>query len=140
MYLILLLAVFALTGVFAVQNEGTQVFHLLGYTWTLPTWVPTTVGVGIVSALLLLVASYSGLGSRFREIGHGREIDDHRRVIQDLRDENARLREQLAAARGEVRGAARGTGAGAGAPRPSWLEAIRDLPNRLVALRDHSTT
>lgn len=104
MYVILLLALFAITAVFAVQNEGTQVFHLAGYSWMLPTWAPTAIGVGAVSVLLILVMSYSGIGSRFREIGHGRAIDEHRRMIDGLRAENVRLREELAAAQGAARG------------------------------------
>lgn len=106
MYLILLLAIFALAGVFAVQNPGSQVFHLLGYSWLLPTWAPAVIGVGAVSVLLILVMSYAGIGSRFRQMGHGREIDVHRRQIEDLRAENARLREELAAARGAAAGPA----------------------------------
>jgi hypothetical protein len=102
MYLILLLAVFALTGVFAVQNSGTQDFHYLGWGRSLPVWAPTAVGVGVVSVLLIAVRSYAGLGSRLREIGHGREIDQHVRVVEDLRAENARLREELAEARGAL--------------------------------------
>src|SRR5256885_7283655 len=98
MYLILLIALFILTGVFAVQNESSQVFHFLGYSWQLPTWGPTAIGIGVVSILLILVISYAGIGSRFREMGHGRLIDEHRRAIDDLRAENARLREELAAA------------------------------------------
>lgn len=100
MYLILLLAIFALAGVFAVQNPGSQVFHFLGYGWLLPTWAPTAIGIGAVSVLLILLMSHAGLGSRFREMGHGREIDAHRREIEGLRAENGRLREELAAARG----------------------------------------
>jgi hypothetical protein len=102
MYLIVLLAVLALTGVFAVQNGGTQDFHYLGYGRELPVWAPTAIGVGIVSVLLIVVRSYTGLGSRLREIGHGRELDQHVRVIEDLRTENARLREELAEARGAL--------------------------------------
>jgi hypothetical protein len=99
MYLIVLLAVFALTGVFAVQNGGTQDFHYLGYSRALPIWAPTAVAVGVVSLLLIVVMSLTGLGSRIREIGHGREIDQHVRAIEELRAEIGRLREELAGAR-----------------------------------------
>ena len=122
MYLILLLVVFILTGVFSVQNVGTHDFTLLGYSWTLPLWAPTAIGVAIVSVLLLLHMSYAGLGSRFREMGYGRELDDHRGRIDGLVAENARLREELAAARGEVRGAA----TAARPPRPTWLDGVRE--------------
>ena len=126
MYLILLLVVFALTGVFAVQNVGTQAFNLLGYTWNLPIWAPTAIGVALVSLLLMLHMSHAGLGSRFRELGHGREIDEHRDQIDGLRAENARLREELAATRGEVRGAA-----STGAPRRSWMDGVRSMGDRV---------
>jgi uncharacterized integral membrane protein len=125
MYLIVLLVVFGLLGVFAVQNGGTQDFTLLGYTWNLPIWVPTAIGTAIVSVLLLLQMSHAGLGARFREFGHGRSLNEHRGVIEELRDQNARLREQLA----ELRGAA-------SASQPSgrsWTAGLRDLPNRVRA-------
>lgn len=126
MYLIALLIVFGLLGVFAVQNGGTQDFTLLGYTWNLPTWAPTAIGTGLASVLLLLHMSHAGLGARFRELGHGRALDEHRGLIEDLRADNARLREQLAAARGAA--SVRGPVAG---PRRSWTDELRDLPNRV---------
>ncbi len=122
MYLIALLVVFALFGVFAVQNDGTQTFTLLGYTWTLQTWVPTAIGTGVVSALLLLHMSYAGLGHRIRELGHGRALGEHRDAIEELRAENSRLREELAAVKGEVRGAAVSNGG-----RRSFADSIRGL-------------
>lgn len=130
MYLIVLLVVFALFGVFAVQNGGTQDFTLAGYTWNLPTWAPTAIGTGIVSLLLLLHMSHAGMWSRFREFGHGRAIDQHRGLIDELRVENSRLREQLAEARGAM-GAARSQPAAVNrgtTPPPSrnWVDGIRD--------------
>jgi hypothetical protein len=127
MYLILLLVVYGLLGVFAVQNGGTHDFTLLGYTWGLPIWGPTAIGTGAVSVLLLLHMSHAGLGSRFREMGYGREIDEHRDRIDLLRSENARLREELAAARGEVRGA---TNSGRPAQQ-SWLDGFRSMGARV---------
>lgn len=128
MYLIALLVVFALVGVFAVQNGGTQDFTLLGYAWNLPTWVPTAIGTAAVSVLLMLHMSHAGIGSRFREMGHGRALDEHRGAIEDLRAENGRLREQLAAARGAASSTARRPAAG---PRRSWVDDLRDVPNRI---------
>jgi hypothetical protein len=125
MYLILLLAVFALTGVFAVQNDSTQHFTLLGYAWNVPAWTPTVIGVAVVSALLLLHMSHAGMGDRLRAMRSDRTLDEHRGLVDNLRTENARLREELAAMRGEVRGATRG------APRRSWVDGLRALPNRL---------
>ena len=121
MYLILLMAVFALTGVFALQNVGTHDFTLLGYAWSLPLWAPTAIGVGAVSILLLLHMSHAGLGSRFREMGYGRELDEQRDRIDGLQADNARLREELAAALGQARGVA----TAAGPPRQSWLDSLR---------------
>src|SRR5690242_14805871 len=95
MYLIALLIVFAATAVFAIQNPGSQDFSFLGYVWRVALWVPAAIGVGAVSILLLLQGSTSGLGYRFRQIGHERELGEHRGAIADLRDENARLREEL---------------------------------------------
>jgi hypothetical protein len=112
-YLLLLLAVFALTGVFAVQNEGSQVLHLLGYSRSLPIWVPTTTAVGVVSGLLLLGNALAGLRYRIREIGHARDVAEHHSVIDALRAENADLREELAALVGELRGAASSQAGGA---------------------------
>jgi hypothetical protein len=54
-------------------------------------------GIGVMSVLLVLASGFSGLGSRLREIGHGREIDRHRQAIDELRADNARLRGVLAA-------------------------------------------
>lgn len=133
MYLILLLVVFALVGVFAAQNGGTHDFALLGYTWSLPLWIPTAIGTAAVSALLLLRMSHATLGSRFRELGHGRALHEHKDRIDELRDENVQLREQLAAARGEVRGAA----ATRRAPRQSWMDELRAMTARA---RNRSTT
>jgi uncharacterized integral membrane protein len=135
MYVILLLVVFALLGVFAVQNGGTQDFSLLGYTWNLPLWAPTAIGTAAASVLLMLHMSHAGLGSRFREIGFGREIDEHRDRIDALRDENARLREELAAARGQVRGAA----AANRGPQQSFMDSLRAMTDR-VRGRTSTTT
>jgi len=126
MYVILLLVVFALTGVFVAQNGSTHDFSLLGYTWTLPIWAPTAIGVAAVSVLLLLHLSHAGLWSRFREMGHWRELDEHVNRIDRLRAENAQLREELAAARGQVQGAAAG-----GAPQQSWMDGFRAMGNRV---------
>ena len=110
MYLVPLLAIIGLTAVFAYENEGTQVFHLFGYAWTLPTWAPAVAGVGAVAALLVLVAGFSGLGARFREIDRGHELSRQRSAIDRLRIENARLRGEVAALRAQLSSAA-------GAPR-----------------------
>ena len=132
MYLIALLAVLALVAVFGVQNDGTQNFTLLGYTWTLQTWAPTAIAAGLVSALLLLHMGAAGVGHRFRQFGHGRALGEHRDVIEELRSENGRLREELAAVKGEVRGVRSATG---GQPR-SLMEGLRTLPNRLAGGRN----
>lgn len=131
MYVILLLVVFALTGVFVAQNGSTHDFSLLGYTWTLPIWTPTAIGVAAVSVLLLLHLSHAGLWSRFREMGHWRELDEHVDRIDRLRAENAQLREELAAAHGQVRGAA-----AARAPQQSWMDGFRAMGARV---RNRST-
>jgi hypothetical protein len=124
MYLILLLVVFTAFGVFAVQNNGTQDFAFLGTMWHLPAWAPTAIGTIAMAVLLVLHMSHMDLGARFREFGHSRALDEHRGRIEDLRDENARLREELAAARGQVRTAP-------GALRPqSWRDGIRSLASR----------
>jgi len=123
MFLLALLIVFALTGVFAFQNGDTQSFTLLGYRWVEPLWVPTAIGVGIVAALFLLHLGGSGLGYRFREFGRGREIEGHRSLIADLRDENSRLREELAAARGRPMSSIR--------PQ-SWMDGVRSQARRLA--------
>ncbi len=133
MYLILLLVVFALFGVFAVQNGGTHDFTLLGYTWNLPLWVPTAIGTAAASVLLLLHMSHATLGSQFRELGHGRALDAQRDRIEELREENVQLRERLAAARGQVRGAA----ASGGAPRQSWVDGLRAMTTQA---RNRTTT
>jgi hypothetical protein len=127
MYVILLLVVFALLGVFSVQNGSTHDFSLLGYTWNLPLWAPTAIGTAAASVLLMLHLSHAGLGSRFRDMVYGREIDEHRGRIDALRDENSRLREELAATRGEVRGAA---AAGRG-PQQSWMDGLRSMTERV---------
>lgn len=123
MFLLALLIVFALTGMFAFQNGDTQSFTLLGYRWVEPLWVPTAIGVGIVAALFLLHLGGSGLGYRFREFGHGREIDGHRSLIAGLRDENSRLREELAAARGRPVSST---------PARSWMDGLRSQGRRLA--------
>jgi hypothetical protein len=124
MYLILLLVVFAITGLFAVQNDQTQTFTLLSYSWSVPIWTPAVIGVGVVSALLMLHMSHAGMGSQLRSMSQDRMLDEHRGRLDDLRAENAGLREELAAARGEVRGAVRVT------TGRSWFDGIRTLPSR----------
>lgn len=126
MYVILLLVVFVLLGVFAVQNGGTQDFTLMGYHWNLPAWTPTAIGTGIVSFLLLLHLSHTGMGDAVRRMGVGRELVTHRDRVEVLSAENGRLREELAAVKGEVRGA----NAGSAGPRRSWMDSFRDLPRR----------
>ena len=137
MYLIFMLVVYALLGVFAVQNGSTHDFTLLGYTWSLPIWVPTAIGTAAVSVLLLLHMSHAGLGSRFREMGFGRELDEHRDRIDGLRAENARLREELAAARGEVRGATTAGRTPQPRPQQSWTAGFRAMGDRV---RNRTTT
>ncbi len=125
MILIALLIVFMGVGVFAMENSGTQDFTFLGSMWHEPLWLPVAIGVGLVSALLLLHLSSTDLGSRFTMWGHRRQLEGHRGLIEDLRDENARLREELAAARGRA-------SAAASANRASWVDGVRSLPNRLA--------
>jgi uncharacterized integral membrane protein len=132
MYLIALIAVFILLGVFAVQNPGVQDFSLLGYVWRLPLWVPTAIGVGLASALSVLQASTSGVGHHFRQLGHTREIDEHRGLISDLREENARLREELAGRRGELSALRSARPAAAEQPAPSWRDNVRSWGSRLA--------
>lgn len=103
MFLILLLTLYVLTGVFVAQNGGSQDFSFLGYTWRLPVWAPAVAGVGAGSALLLLHMGSSGLLRQFRVLGHSRKLDEHRALIWDLRETNSRLREELAASQGAVR-------------------------------------
>src|SRR5262245_29042048 len=133
MYLIALIGVFVLLGVFAVQNPGAQDFNLLGYGWRIPLWVPTAVGVGLTALLLALQAGTSGLGQRFSEVGHSRQIDEHRGVIAGLREENMRLREELAGRRAEA-AALRSVRPAAAAerPAPSWQQSLRSLGSRLA--------
>jgi hypothetical protein len=100
-----LLAVFALAGAFAAENEGTQVFQLLGYTRTLPTWAPTVIGVGATGALATLLVCAGRLRYQLRAIGHHRAVARHLKVIERLEADNDRLRDELAAAMGAVRGA-----------------------------------
>jgi uncharacterized membrane protein YciS (DUF1049 family) len=99
MYVVLLLAIFALAGAFATENEGTLVFRFFGYQGPLPTWAPTAIGVAAAAALLVVAIGSASLGSRLREIRHHREIARHREVIDGLLAENARLREAVAARR-----------------------------------------
>ncbi len=132
MYLIALIVVFVLLGVFAVQNPSTQDFTLLGYVWRVPLWVPTGVGVAVTAALLILKASTAGIGSRFQQLGHDREIDEHRGLVADLREENARLREEVAARRGELSGLRSGGAPMVAAPRPSLRDSVRGWGSRLA--------
>ena len=123
MFLLALLIVFVLTGVFATQNGSTQSFTLLGYSWVEPIWLPTAIGVGIVSALFVLHMGSADIGYRFRRLGHDRQIEGHRDLIADLRDENSRLREELAAARG--RPVSR-------TPAQSWVDGLRSQARRMA--------
>jgi uncharacterized integral membrane protein len=124
MYLIALLAVVILGMVFAIQNNGHQDFSFLGYTWNLRTWVPTAIGTGIVSALLVLHMSHARLGYQLRRLGQDRSLDEQRGMVANLREENTELREELAAA----------TGAPVGRRRraQSWMDGVRNLPNRVT--------
>ena len=101
---------------------------------TLPLWAPTAIGVAAVSVLLLLHLSHAGIGSRFREIGHWRELDDHLNRIEGLRAENAQLREELAAVRGQVRGAAAAAGR---TPQQALMDGFRGMTARV---RNRTTT
>lgn len=103
MYLIGLLLVFGLLGVFAMENGGAQDFTFLGYIWHFPGWVPAAVGVTLVTLLLVLHMTHAGLRHGLHRVGYQRTVDQHRALIADLRAENASLREELAALRARGR-------------------------------------
>jgi hypothetical protein len=121
MFLILLLTLYVLTGVFVAQNGGTQDFNFLGYSLHLPAWAPAVAGVGAASALLLLHMGSSGVLHQVRLLGHSRKLDEHRALIWDLRESNSQLREELAAARGSVSRSIRPSANGA-----SWFDRLRE--------------
>lgn len=123
MFLIALLIVFVVTGAFAIQNGSTQTFTLLGYSWVEPLWLPTAIGVGIVSALFVLHIGSADLARWFRRVGHDREIEGHRGLIADLREENNRLREELSAARGRPVNSS---------PIQSWMNGVRSQASKLA--------
>ena len=120
MFLILLLTLYVLTGVFVAQNGGTQDFNFLGYTWHGPAWAPAVAGVGAASVLLLLHMGSSGLLHQLRLLGHSRKLDEHRALIWDLRESNSRLREELAASRGSISRSNRSS-----ADAGSWVDRLR---------------
>jgi uncharacterized integral membrane protein len=104
LFVIGMLVVFLATGAFAVQNPDTAQFHLLSYSWSVPMWVPTLVGVGAMAALLFLAMTFATVGGQLMRFGYHRQIGGHRATIAELEDEVARLRDQLAAARGSTPG------------------------------------
>jgi uncharacterized integral membrane protein len=122
--LIALLIIFALTGTFVVQNPAAAHVSLLSYSWDVPFWAPTVIGIAAVSALLLLYVAVASLHGNFRHFGLRREVESHQMTISEMRDEIARLREELAAARGRA-AAATTRPPGAGRDWRDWLRRPR---------------
>lgn len=103
---------FLAAGAFAVQNPDSAQFHFLSYVWELPQWVPALAGVSVMAVLLVLHMTFATIGGQLQRFGHHRELGGHQDAISELEARNAKLREELAAARG----AASATRAAASAP------------------------
>lgn len=136
LFIIGMLIVFLATGAFAVQNPDTSQFHFLSYAWNVPLWVPTLVGVGAMAMLLFLAMTFATVGGQLMRFGYHRQIGGHRQTIAELEDQVARLREQLAAARGSASGppaagTTRGTNSGSGLR--GWREWLRPPPGRTAS-------
>jgi hypothetical protein len=123
MFLVGLLIVFALVGIFAADNRAIQHFTFLGTGWDVALWVPVALGVAAMGVLMLLHMIWADLGHRFVRFSLSREVGEHRGQIANMQAENERLREELAALRGEARAAAPATNAPA--QGATWFDGVR---------------
>ena len=132
LFVIGMLVMFLAAGAFAVQNPDTAQFHFLSYVWALPQWAPALIGVGVMAILLVLHMSFATIGTQLQRFGYHREIGGHRDTISGLEEENARLREQLAEARGvaSVPPATRPAAAEPGSGWRGWLRSPREMASR----------
>ena len=121
LFLILLIAAFAVIGVYAAQNPGVQDVNLWQYHWTgIPQWVPVATAALVIALLFMLYPVISSLLTGLRHGTLRRRIASHEAAMSDLQAENRSLREANTRLESEVKNlrslADRSVAAGAAQP------------------------
>jgi uncharacterized integral membrane protein len=112
LFLLLLLLAAAGVAVYANQNATSHDVTFLQWHWSaVPDWVPVVVTAAVIGGLFLLYMIYSGLVHGVRVGSMRRRVSTREAAINDMRDENQRLREENARVRSELRGMNRGVAA-----------------------------
>lgn len=109
LFLLLLILAALGVGVYASENTGTHSVTFLPWHWSaVPDWLPVVVAAGVIGGLFLLYMIYSGLVHGVRIGSMRRRVSTRENAINDMRDDNQRLREENARLRAEPRGMDRG--------------------------------
>jgi uncharacterized integral membrane protein len=120
MILFLLLLILAGVGVaiYAAQNTAMHPVTFLQWHWSaVSDWVPVVITAVVIGGLFLLYMIYAGMVHGVRVGSMRRRVSTREQAIDEMRDENVRLREENARIRGELRARDRCVGA-VGADRP----------------------
>src|SRR5437868_2034443 len=143
LFLLLLLLAAAGVAVYANQNATSHDVTFLQWHWSaVPDWVPVVVTAAVIGGLFLLYMMYSGLVHGVRVGSMRRRVSTREAAINDMRDENQRLREENARVRSELRGMNRGVAATtdrrvletpAREPMPAYHDANREAKREPVA-------
>lgn len=105
LFLLLLIAAYALVGAYAYQNPWTHDITLFNWHWSgVAAWWPVVLASVAIGVLFLLYMMYAGLVHGVRYGSVRRRVVTHESTISDLRTETTRLREENARLRGQLRG------------------------------------
>lgn len=95
--LVLLLALVAVgLGFFTFQNAAVDTVHFWSWTWSVPAWyIPVAAAAGVFVAFLIY-SLLVGAKWRVRHLMLHRSRVERQMTIDELSNENAQLREQVA--------------------------------------------
>lgn len=107
LFLILIGAYFVGMGYFVQQNGQKLDVHMFMWTWAaIPAWLPVVSAGVVMFVLMFLWVMYGRARLGFRHWTLGRRISEHDSTIADLRQENNRLRTDVARLSGRQEGVA----------------------------------
>ena len=140
--LVLLLALVAVgLGFFTVQNTATATIHFWSWTWHVPVWyIPVAAAVSVFAAFVIY-SMLVGTKWRVRHLLLYRSRAERQMTVEELRSENAELREEVARLSGRPNQAPRAgsTARAEGAVTPpaggDGLSRTRGAARRLLRLK-----